>query len=407
MGEQFEKAVSMKELCTAIRQCKRGVSHKDGPTDWYNHAYTKAKYLKDEIERGKYKLRPGAIVKIYRPKYREAIAPWFKDRVWQRSMCNNGVYHDLTAHLSYDNYACQVGKGTDLAVRRTIRALQEIYRETGTNEGWGVHLDIRKYFPSTPHAAIRALDRAVITEPGFYPFLDEIIESVADGRDPAAVASDPFGARGTGLGSQINQLHQAALLDDIDKALEEFCKHSSRYMDDFLILDKRKEICKRAEQTVTDMLAVKGLRCVNKNGMFRLKDGFYYLGLRFRLTDTGKVIVRLHPDAMRYERNALRGLKRALDAGKTDMAYIRIHYQCFIARAEYSRGDGAIHSMDKFYTELFREKPIYKRKRRYFYGRYSVRQRENPASRTGESGAPDRAEQDERDAGIRRHDGRR
>lgn len=75
MGEQFDKAVSMKELCEAIRQCKRGVSHKDGPTDWYNHAYTKAKSLKDEIERGRYKLRPGSIVKIYRPKYREASRP--------------------------------------------------------------------------------------------------------------------------------------------------------------------------------------------------------------------------------------------------------------------------------------------------------------------------------------------
>lgn len=398
MGEQFDKAVSMKELCRAIRQCKRGVSHKDGPTDWYNHAYTKAKYLKDEIEHGRYKLRPGAIVKIYRPKYREAIAPWFKDRVWQRAMCNNGVYHDLTAHLSYDNYACQVGKGTDLAVRRTIRALQDIYRETGSNEGWGVHLDIRKYFPSTPHEAVRALDRAVIAEPDFLPFLDEIIDSVADKRTPEEVARDPFGARGTGLGSQINQLHQAALLDDIDKALETFCAHSSRYMDDFLILDKHKDVCRCAERTVADMLAVKGLQSVSKNGIFKLGDGFYYLGLHFRLTDTGKVIVRLHPDAMKTERNALRGLKRALDAGRTTMAYIRIHYQCYIARAEYCSGDGAIHSMDQFYKKLFREKPIYKRKRRYLHGRYSDRQGAHPRARTGESGAPAQSQQGRGDA---------
>ncbi len=407
MGEQFDKAVSMKELCRAIRQCKRGVSHKDGPTDWYNHAYTKAKYLKDEIEHGRYKLRPGAIVKIYRPKYREAIAPWFKDRVWQRSMCNNGVYHDLTSNLEYDNYACQIGKGTDLAVRRTIQALQAIYRDTGSNDGWGVHMDGKKYFPSTPQMQVKAHDREVVTEPLFIPYLDEIIDSYVDPRPPEVILADPFGKRGTGLGSQINQLNETALLDDIDKALSEFCKHSSRYMDDFLILDKHKEVCQKAEETIRDMMAQKGLQVTNKNGCFRLKDGFFYLGLRFRLTDTGKVIVRLGKDAMKNERNALRGLKRQLDAGKTDMAYIRVHYQCFIARAEYSRGDGAIHSMDQFYKELFREKPIYKRKRRYFYGRYSVRQRADPASRTGESGAPDRAEQDERDAGIRRHDGGR
>lgn len=60
----------MRELCRAIKECKKGVSYKDGPMDWYIHSLTKAKALKDDIEKGRYKLRPGTLVKIYRPKPR-------------------------------------------------------------------------------------------------------------------------------------------------------------------------------------------------------------------------------------------------------------------------------------------------------------------------------------------------
>lgn len=370
MGEQYDAAVSLHEICKGIKQCKQGVSHKDGPMDWYIHSYTKGKALKDELTSGKYKLRPGTVVKIYRPKKREAIAPWFKDRAWQRSMCNNGVYDDLTRSLTYDNAACQKGKGTDQSIRRTIQFLQKIYRDGWNNDGWGVHIDVKKYFPSTPHDEIRALDRRVISDACFLPYLDEIISSVADARPHDIIAADPFGERGTGLGSQINQLHQVALLNDIDHELKCFCKYSERYMDDFLALDKRKDVCVRAAETVNEMLKTRGLQSVCKAGVFRVSDGFYFLRHYFKLTDTGKIVVRLHPETMRNERNALRGLKNAVARGDVTMEYVRQHYQCFIAQAEYSSGDGAIRAMDKFYTGLFREKPIYKRKRRYFYGNY-------------------------------------
>lgn len=368
MGEQFDKAVSMREICKAIKECKRGVSYKDGPMEWYLHSTSKAEKLQRDIKQGKYKLRPGTPVQIYRPKRREAIAPWFRDCVWQRSMCNNGVYDDLTRSLCYDNVACQKGKGTDLAIRRTIKFMQQIYRETGTNEGWGVHLDVHKYFPMTPHAAVKAEDAKLLTEPKFLPYIEEIVDSIKDTREMELIRADTFGERGTGLGSQINQLNQVALLNGIDHRLKCFCDKSERYMDDFLIIDKSKDVCIEAERVVTEELAKRGLECVNKSGLFRLSDGFYFLRHYFKLTDTGKVILRLHPDAITGERAALQGMKRAVDRGEITMEQVRQHYQCWIAQAEYASGDGHIRDMDKFYTMTFRQKPVYKRKRRYLYG---------------------------------------
>lgn len=344
------------------------MSYKDGPMDWYLHRLTKAESLQRDILSGRYKLRPGTKVQIYRPKRREAVAPWFRDRVWQRSMCNNGVYDDLTRSLTYDNDACQVGKGTGRAIARTVIFLRQMYRTAGTNRCWGVHRDVRKYFPSTPHKEIRRLDREKIRDLAFLPYLDEIVYSIKDGRSREEIAADPFGARGTGLGSQINQLHQVALLDRIDHELKSFCRWHERYMDDTLVLDPHREVCVRAGEVTDRMLGELGLVGVDKAGVFRTDKGFYFLRHFFLLTGTGKVIVRLHPDALRNERKALRGLQGAVARGEKDMDYVRVHYQAFVAQTAYCTGDGALRSMDRFYTSLFRERPVYKKVRKRLNG---------------------------------------
>lgn len=367
---QYDNALEMRSLVQAIKECRQGVSYKSGPTDWYIHALLKAYTLKTSIIKGRYHLRPGTKVIIYRPKRREAIAPWFKDRVWQRSMCNNGVYDDLTAGFIYDNPACQRGKGTDLAIRRTVKMLHRIYQEDSTNTGYGVHLDVRKYFPSTPHGLIIRMDAEKISEKRYLPFLKEISESAKDPRPAEDVAADPHGSRGTGLGSQINQLHQVSLLNRIDHELKTFCRYYQRYMDDFLILDKDRSVCERARATIAAMLQDMGFDCVDKAGVFQIRRGFYFLRKRFVLTDTGKVLIKLHPSVPRTERRALLGMKEALNRGEITMDEVRTHYQSFIATSSYATGSGLIRDMDRFYTNLFRERPKYIPVRRHLHGNH-------------------------------------
>ena len=107
---------------------------------------------------------------------------------------------------------------------------------------------------------------------------------------------------------------------------------------------------------------------MDKGGVFRLRDGFWFLRHRFILTDTGKVIVKLHPDTMRNERKALYSLHRAVLRGEIKMEYVRMQYQSFVAQTAYCTGNGALRSMDQFYTSLFRERPIYRKARKHLYG---------------------------------------
>ena len=128
IGEDFDNASSLREIVRGARQCRCGVGHKDGPVEFCYTALGSCEKLREEILNGEYHARKGTVVQIYRPKRRTANAPWFRDRTWQRSMCNNGVYRDLTAGFLFENIACQKGKGQDLAFRILIKFLQELHR---------------------------------------------------------------------------------------------------------------------------------------------------------------------------------------------------------------------------------------------------------------------------------------
>lgn len=393
MGEQFDKSLKLSELDKAARQTKSGVMWKDGVASFNNHRLLKCYQIKEDVLNGRYKLRPGTIVKIYYPKKREALAPWYRDRVLQRSFCNNGIYHDLTNSLIYDNVACQVGKGTDLSVNRTICFLERLYRIEGNFEGYGVHLDVKKYFPSTPHKAIKELDRKLIKDEKFIPFTDEIIDGSKDTRPPEEIAKDPFGERGTGLGSQMNQLNQVALLTELDHKLKTFCRFYQRYNDDFLILDKSKEVIEKAVQIVETELEKYGLQMVNKAGIFPISKGFYFLKLHFIPLERGRVVVMLSPNALAHERHQLRNLKELVDKGERTMKNVHEHYQAFVNYSALCSSDAPVREMDKFYARLFREKPKYKyKKRRKTYGKDQKAKSasdpggEDPRTRTSERG---------------------
>lgn len=377
MGEEYDKAASLNGLFKSSHKCLDGVRHKDGPMEFTTACFSSCGKLRKDLLTGKYKVWPGTKVKISRPKPRVATAPWFKDRVWQRSMVDNGVYRDLTDGFLFTNMACQKGKGPDLAIRTIIQMLQELHRENPNGEIWGDHLDIRKYFPSTPQREIIEMDERKIRDKAFLPYLREIATSETDPRSAEEIAADPFGKRGTGLGSQINQLHQIALLNDLDHEVASKCPHYLRYNDDFLILSNDKEVIKETKALIEQRLMEKGLTPQDKGGIFKASDGFYFMRKRFIVKPSGKIIIRLHPKALKEERNALRGMKERMDAGEIDIDHVKRHYQSWVANASYA-GDGPLREMDRFYTQLFRQRPEYKLKRRYLYGNRCDKQRKTP-----------------------------
>lgn len=373
MGEQFDQAISLNELFKSTRKCAKGVRWKDHVLRYELHALTRSQKMRDELLSGSYKISPYVSVYITRPKERIALATRFRDRTFQGSMIANGVYDDLTRRNIYDNGACQIGKGIEHAIRRTVRLLQRYYARTGTNRGYVRHLDATKYFPSTPHSEAISVIEMDVRDPEFILHLSNIVESYKDERQDEAIEADQFGARGIGLGSPVSQLLELAIPNEIDHVLKEKMHVDLvRVMDDFLVFAPDKQNIDDAANYVITEMAKRGITVKDKSSPSRrLEDGFTFVQLRFILTETGKVVLKIPTEKLAEERRRLKKLAGLYWSGEITMDSVERHYQSVISSFKRANSAMQIKEMDNLYSNLFRKKPNYKcNRRRPIHGKH-------------------------------------
>jgi hypothetical protein len=135
-------------------------------------------------------------------------------------------------------------------------------------------------------------------------------------------------------------------------------------MDDFLIVCRDREKLLEIVAYIEEELQKLGLRSTNKEGVYSIRRGITFLKLSFKLTDSGRVIVKIADKTLSRERGQLRNFKRMVDRSERSMADVRRHYQSWISMVKPYDSGAALRKMDEFYTELFGEKPSYKYKRR-------------------------------------------
>lgn len=408
MGDRLEQALSLRELCKATRQCQKGVSWKDSVANHSLRALTRNQKLADEVREGRYRLSPYTVFEIYEPKHRTISATKMRDRVLQRSFCNNGVREDLTRSFIYDNGACIRNKGKDFTVCRVQCQLERYYRKYGTRDGWAEHLDGKNYFPSTPHREIKRVEAERIRDRDMLPYLYEITDSYRDERTPEEIDADPFGERGIGLGSEMSQLVQLAMLDRIDHRIKEEVRPDVyiRYMDDFLIVDHDRAKVEWCREIITEESAKIGITITDKEGIYPLRRGVKFLQMRFILTETGRVITKISDRSLKRERKQLKNFKRLIDQGRRTPEQLRRHYQSWISMVKPYDSGAALRRMDETYTKLFGEKPQYKyRRRKHRHGHcqrnQGTAQSGTPEGRRAAGGEPEA----EGGAGLRRDDG--
>ena len=386
----YEKALRLSEMQRAARECARGHYYKESVSSYMRDSLCKNQRLAKEIRSGRYRTSNYYIFTIAEPKKRIICATRFRDRIFQKSICNNGVRNDLLGSLIYDNGACQRNKGVDFAIDRTITFLQKFYREHGSNNGEYIHLDIRGYFPNTPHAVSKNAARRHIKDPDEAEFVCRLIDGFPDFRDEEVIRKDPFGKRGTILGSEISQHIQLLIPSHIDHAIKEKfrVKYYIRFNDDMILISDNGEKLKEAEEYIRSEYAKLGLQIVTKNARSKLNRGISFLKRRIILTDTGKVIVKADPKKFGRERRRLRKLKEKLDKGEMTMEDIAAHYQS--ARSTLARCDEKVRvrSLDRFYKELFGVSPPEQKKKRgkknaYCKSKSECRKRRGKAGKAG------------------------
>lgn len=338
-----DDAVTFKELYKGLKKSCCNVRWKDSVTGYEANGLKNTYLLRQSLLDGTYKISGYQRFKVHEPKEREIVATRLKDRQFQRSLCDNVLYPQITRSFIRDNCACQRGKGVDDALDRLTVHLRRYYFKHGPN-GWALKCDIRHYFAETPHDVAKAAIRKRLTDQRAAYYTDAIIDSFG-------------GDKGIGLGSQVSQITELAVLDDLDHYIKERLriKHYLRYMDDFILIHEDKNVLRAALAEIEKRLSALGMTLNKKTQILPLKNGVLWLKWRFVLTDTGKVIRKICMKSVVRERRKLRKMAKLAVAGRIPVAAITESFITWKAHAQRGNCRKIVADMQKLYDKLLSE----------------------------------------------------
>ena len=323
------------KMYRSLKKCCKNVRWKTSVTQYEVNGLKNTAKVAAEINSGKYKLLPYQEFQINEPKERHITATRIRDRQVQRSICDTVVYDSITRSFVADNSACQKGRGTQYAIDRLKEHIRRYYRKNGA-EGYYLKCDIHHFFESLDHDIIKAQLRKRITNEHYLNMLYDIIDSFP-------------GEKGIGLGSQVSQLLALMYLDEMDHIIKEklHIKYYIRYMDDFILVDHNREKLSYSLVELRKYLDTLGLSLNKKTTLQKLSQGVIFLGWKFILTDTGKVILKPDKRKLTAKRRKLRGIKRQQAAGNLSEKDVMQINQGMIAHLEHGNARKAIEYIRK------------------------------------------------------------
>ena len=340
MNKTVDDAITFEELYKGLKLSCRNVRWKDSVTGYEANGLKNTYLLRQSLLDGTYKISGYQRFRVHEPKEREIVATRLKDRQFQRSLCDNVLYPQITRSFIRDSCACLRGRGVDDALNRLTVHLQRYYRKHGA-KGWVLKCDIRHYFAETPHNVAKAAIRKRLTDQRAAFYTDQIIDSFG-------------GDTGIGLGSQVSQLTELAVLDDLDHYIKERLRirHYLRYMDDFILIHEDRAVLENALKDITEKLAALGLTLNSKTQIYPLKQGVIWLKWRFILTDTGKVVRRIGRKSVVRERRKLKRMAKLAESGRISADALKESFNSWKAHAQRGNCRKIISDMEELLNRL-------------------------------------------------------
>lgn len=285
---------SYANLYKSYEQCVKGVKWKQTTQEYMFDTWFRVARLYHSIRNETYKMDKMHFFRLMeRGKVRDISALSLKDRIVHKCLCDNYLTPLLSKQLIYDSGATIKNKGILFAKNRIITHLQRYYRKNGT-KGYVLRVDFRHYFKSIDHETLYHLLRKNIKDIELQNLCIKMI---------------PKNVKGLGLGSQISQICAMYYVNDIDH----YCKEKlhltfySRYMDDICVISNNYQELKNALAVIAKMAKELKLEINNnKTKIYKLENGFTFCKVRYKLTNTGKVLKFITNKSFRSMKNKIR-----------------------------------------------------------------------------------------------------
>lgn len=304
MNTELPAWTNFDNLYKALKKCCRNVRWKTSVTQFEINALSNVSKLHIELSTDTYQLKTYTEFDVHEPKHRHISATRIRDRVVQRSFCDNYFYQLITKSFIYDNCACQIGKGPDFAINRLKHYYSEFYYIHRNNYGWVLKCDIHHFFESLNHDILKQLLIKKDMDEFSLNFIFQIIDS--------------FGDVGLGLGSQVSQLLALLYLNELDHIIKEkfHIRTYIRYMDDFIIIHKDKEKLLEVLDFLNKYLSSIGLQLNNKTILQPISKGISFLKWKFSLTNSGKVLMLVNKHEITRKRHKLKAIINKYKSGQ-------------------------------------------------------------------------------------------
>lgn len=378
-------------LYDAFRASMKGSAWKEEPQKFEIDFLSEIVRLKQELETQAYKTSQGSEFTLNeRGKIRHIHGGRMRDRVVRHALCDTVLDEALKPYLIYNNSASQKGKGVSFARKMFERDLHNYWLKYHTNDGYVGFVDFSKFYDNIRHDRAKEMVSERVDEFSGWLF-GQIVDtfqidvSYMDDKEYADCMNQRFDsvkyhesipeelrtgqrfmAKSVDIGDQVSQdigIFYPAQIDNYAKIVRG-SKMYGRYMDDIYIIGETKEYIESVICGIKDQADRLGI-FINerKTRIVKLSSTFKYLQIKYRLSDSGKVIKKINQKSVTRERRKLKAYKRLLDSGAMLYGDIEQAYKSWMGDHARVMSKEQIKNMKQLYKELFGKEPRWKKQK--------------------------------------------
>lgn len=316
-----------------------------------------------------------------KPRVIHANSP--KDRVVERLLSDHIIMPSIMDCLIYDNSASIKGRGVHYARKRLKTHLSKFYRTYNDNDGYILIMDFKSYYDNIRHDIakdeliqhiseydvewlIKAIlekfevDVSYMSDYEFEHAMDEpftYLDYYFNVKEPLKSLGKKKLKKHLDIGDQISQNIAILYPHTLDNYIKNRLgiKFYGRYMDDFYIIARTKEELHRyakliKEKAFQDLgLFIKD----NKTIIQPINKDFKYLQFKYKLSNTGKILVSINRKSLLRMKRKLKKLHKKFMNGVLTIYDIMRTYDSWIYAYKRCMSNVQYKSMQKLYYDLY------------------------------------------------------
>lgn len=265
----------------AFKKARKGKSKRWYVKEFESDLENNLLQLKYELETSIYNAKPLKRFIIRDPKTRVIHASQFKDRVVHHALCNI-IEPIFDKTFIYDSYANRKKKGSHSALKRfdyfkrKVSSNGRLVRNAKDDNmviGYALKADIKHYFDTVDHEVLLRIIKKKIKDENIIWLVQRILDN------------HNFKVLGKGMpiGNLTSQFFANVYLNELDYFVKHVlkAKYYLRYVDDFVILHRNKEVLEDYKKQTNEFLKTVKLELhPEKSRVSSLHNGISLLGFR-------------------------------------------------------------------------------------------------------------------------------